>query len=81
MNSEVTSQERSIIPIDEFFIAKRNETQQKLFALVEQNTPEAFKSPLFPQDEGGSFIFHLNKGSFGRCSSARLSPRNKSVKL
>ncbi len=49
------------IPIGPSFITKRNETERKLFAVVEQNTPEGFKTPLFSQDDAQSFTFLLNK--------------------
>ena len=36
-------------------------TEQRLFAVVEQNTPDAIKSPLFPQDEPNAFTFQLDE--------------------
>ena len=49
------------IPIDQNFLEMRNQTESELFAIVEQNTPESHKIPIFPQDEDGAFTFHLNK--------------------
>ena len=50
-----------IITVDESYRHKRDLTEQQLFAVVEQNTPDAIKSPLFPQDEPNAFTFQLNK--------------------
>ena len=50
-----------IIRVDESYRHKRDITEQKLFAVVEQNTPDSVKTPLFPQDESEAFTFHLNK--------------------
>ena len=50
-----------IITVDESYRHKRDHTEQQLFAVVEQNTPDAIKAPLFPQDEPAAFTFHLDK--------------------
>ena len=50
-----------IIEVDESCRHKRDRTEQQLFAVVEQNTPDSIKTPLFPQDESAAFTFHLNK--------------------
>ncbi len=50
-----------IITVDESCRHKRDRTEQQLFAVVEQNTPDSIKTPLFPQDESAAFTFHLNK--------------------
>ena len=50
-----------IITVDESYRHKRDLTEQRLFAVVEQNTPDAIKSPLFPQDEPNAFTFQLDK--------------------
>ena len=50
-----------IITVDESYRHKRDLTEQQLFAVVEQNTPDAIKSPLFPQDEPNAFTFQLDK--------------------
>ena len=50
-----------IITVDESCRHKRDRTEQQLFAVVEQNTPDFIKIPLFPQDESEAFTFHLNK--------------------
>jgi len=49
-----------IIPIDESFIQRRNRTEQELLSVVKERTPEASRTPLFPQDEDGHFTFHLD---------------------
>jgi phosphomannomutase len=50
-----------LIPIDHNFLEMRNQTESELFAIVEQNTPETHKTPIFPQAEDRAFTFHLNK--------------------
>ena len=50
-----------IITVDESYRHKRDHTEQQLFAVVEQNTPDSVKTPLFPQDEPEAFTFHLDK--------------------
>lgn len=50
-----------VIAVDAASLDKRNRTEQQLFAVVEQNTPDSIKSPLFPQDEPEAFTFLLNK--------------------
>ena len=50
-----------IIRVDESYRHKRDRTEQQLFAVVEQNTPDSIKTPLFPQDESEAFTFHLDK--------------------
>ncbi len=50
-----------VIAVDVAYLEKRNQTEQQLFAVVEQNTPDSIKTPLFPQDEPESFTFLLNK--------------------
>ena len=55
-----------IIRVDESHREKRDRTEQKLFAVVEQNTPDSIKTPLFPQDEPESFTFHLDKALIER---------------
>ncbi len=50
-----------VIAVDAASLDKRNRTEQQLFAVVEQNTPDSIKSPLFPQDEPEAFTFILNK--------------------
>ena len=50
-----------IITVDESYRHKRDRTEQQLFAVVEQNTPDSIKAPLFPQDESEAFTFHLDK--------------------
>ena len=50
-----------IIAVDAASLDKRNRTEQQLFAVVEQNTPDSIKSPLFPQDEPEAFSFLLDK--------------------
>ena len=49
-----------IIPIDESFVQERDKTEQWLFAAVRENTPKAWRIPIFPQDEVGHFTFRLN---------------------
>ncbi|MCE2402912.1 hypothetical protein J4G08_18765 [Candidatus Poribacteria bacterium] len=50
-----------VIAVDAASLDKRNLTEQQLFAMVEQNTPDSIKLPLFPQDEPDAFTFLLNK--------------------
>lgn len=50
-----------LIAVDAASLEKRNRTEQQLFAVVDQNTPDSIKSPLFPQDEPEAFTFLLNK--------------------
>ena len=50
-----------VIAVDAAYLDKRNRTEKQLFAVVEQNTPEDVKDPLFPQDEPEAFAFILNK--------------------
>ena len=50
-----------IITVDESYRHKRDLTEQQLFGVVEQNTPDTIKTPLFPQDESEAFTFHLDK--------------------
>lgn len=49
-----------VIAVDAAALEKRNKTEQQLFAVVEQNTPDSIKSPLFPQDNPEAFTFMLN---------------------
>ena len=50
-----------IIAIDECYKEKRDLTGRKLRAVVEENTPPAFREPLFPQDKPEAFTFWLDK--------------------
>ena len=50
-----------VIAVDAAALEKRNKTEQQLFTVVEQNTPDSIKSPLFPQDNPEVFTFMLNK--------------------
>ncbi len=50
-----------VIAVNAASLDKRNRTEQQLFTVVEQNTPDSIKSPLFPQDEPEAFTFLLNK--------------------
>ena len=50
-----------IIRVDESYRHRRDHTERQLFAVVEQNTPDSIKTPLFPQDESEAFTFHLDK--------------------
>ena len=50
-----------IITVDESYRHKRDRTEQQLFAVVEQNTPDSIKAPLFPQGASAAFTFHLDK--------------------
>lgn len=49
-----------VIAVNAATLEKRNRTEQQLFAVVEQNTPDSIKSPLFPQDNPEAFTFLLN---------------------
>ena len=49
-----------VIAVDTATLEKRNKTEQQLFAVVEQNTPDSIKPPLFPQDNPEAFTFMLN---------------------
>ena len=49
-----------VIAVDAAALEKRNRTEQQLFAVVEQNTPDSIKSPLFSQDDPDAFTFLLN---------------------
>ena len=55
-----------IITVDESYRHKRDRTEQQLFAVVEQNTPDSIKTPLFPQDKSEAFTFHLDKALIER---------------
>ena len=55
-----------VITIDENYCHKRDRTEQQLFAVVEQNTPDSIKTPLFPQDEPKAFTFQLDKELIAR---------------
>ena len=55
-----------IITVDESYRQKRNRTEERLFAVVEQNTPDSIKTPLFPQDEPEAFTFHLDQALIER---------------
>ena len=50
-----------VITVDESYRHKRDHTEQQLFAVVDRNTPDAIKTPLFPQDEPNAFTFQLDK--------------------
>ena len=50
-----------VIRVDENYRHKRDRTEQQLFAVVDRNTPDAIKTPLFPQDEPKAFTFQLDK--------------------
>ena len=50
-----------VIAVDAASLDKRNRTEQQLFAVVEQNTPDSVKTPLFPQDDPDAFTFMLDK--------------------
>ncbi len=50
-----------VIAVDAASLDKRNRTEQQLFAVVEQNTPDLIKTPLFPQDDPDAFTFTLDK--------------------
>ncbi len=50
-----------VIAVDAAALEKRNKTEQHLFAVVEQNTPDSIKTPLFPQDDPDAFTFTLDK--------------------
>ena len=55
-----------VITVDESYRHKRDRTEQQLFAVVEQNTPDSIKTPLFPQDEPKAFTFQLDKELIAR---------------
>ncbi len=55
-----------VITVDESYRHKRDRTEQQLFAVVEQNTPDSIKIPLFPQDEPKAFTFQLDKELIAR---------------
>ena len=55
-----------IIPIDESFIQLRNQTERELLSAVKANTPDTWRTPLFPQDETGEFTFYLDAGWIDR---------------
>ena len=55
-----------IIPIDESFIQLRNQTERELLSAVKANTPDTWRTPLFPQDETGEFTFYLDAGWINR---------------
>lgn len=55
-----------IIPIDESFIHLRNQTEKELLLAVKANTPDTWRTPLFPQDESGEFTFYLDAGWIDR---------------
>ena len=55
-----------VITVDESYRHKRDRTEQQLFAVVDRNTPDAIKTPLFPQDEPNAFTFHLDKELIAR---------------
>ncbi len=55
-----------VITVDESYRHKRDRTEQQLFAVVEQNTPDSIKTPLFPQDEPNAFTFQLDKELIAR---------------
>ncbi|MDE0634893.1 MAG: hypothetical protein OXI43_03450 [Candidatus Poribacteria bacterium] len=50
-----------VIALNAASLDKRNRTEQQLFTVVDQNTPDSIKSPLFPQDEPEAFTFLLDK--------------------
>ena len=55
-----------IIAIDERYKEKRELTGRRLRAVVEENTPQELREPLFPQDEPGAFTFWLDKEKIER---------------
>ncbi len=55
-----------VITVDERYKEKRDLTEQKLFDVVEQNTPQTFKTPLFSQDTAEAFTFRLDKELINR---------------
>ena len=55
-----------VITVNESYRHKRDRTEQQLFAVVEQNTPDSIKTPLFPQDEPKAFTFQLDKELIAR---------------
>ena len=50
-----------VIAVDAASLDKRNRTEQQLFAVVEQNTPDSIKTPLFPQDDPEAFAVHAQQ--------------------
>ncbi len=50
-----------VIAVDAASLDKRNRTERQLFTVVEQNTPDSIKTPLFPQDNPDTFTFTLDK--------------------
>ena len=57
---------KMIITVDENYRHQRDHTEQQLFTVVEQNTPDSIKTPLFPQDEPQAFTFQLDKELIAR---------------
>ena len=55
-----------VITVDESYRHKRDRTEQQLFTVVDRNTPDAIKTPLFPQDEPNAFTFQLDKELIAR---------------
>jgi len=55
-----------VITVDESYRHKRDRTEQQLFAVVDRNTPDAIKTPLFPQDEPKAFTFQLDRELIAR---------------
>ena len=55
-----------IIAVDEGYKEKRDLTERKLRAVVEENTPPELREPLFPQDKPEAFTFWLDKESIER---------------
>ena len=55
-----------IIEVDDKYRQRRDRTEQNLFAVVEENTPDAVKLPLFSQDDPGMFTFELTKAHIER---------------
>ena len=55
-----------IIAVDEGYKEKRDLTERKLRAVVEENTPPELREPLFPQDKPEAFTFWLDKESVER---------------
>ena len=52
-----------IIPIDESFIQRRNQTERELVSAVKDNTPETARTPPFPQDETEDVYFPFGRGA------------------
>ena len=55
-----------VITVDKSYRHKRDLTEKQLFAVVERNTPDAIKTPLFPQDKSEAFTFHLDRELIAR---------------